>query len=96
MQAALKQPLPRSATSRPIDLVHLASQTMGDRALETEILLEGLRADRAKFAKQPDAARKLLAFGDSKPDAKLDAVELAAHAVTANVLLNLDEAVVRP
>ncbi len=65
-------------------------------AQEAEILAEGLRADRAKFAKQPDAARKLLAFGDSKPDPKIDAVELAAHAVTANILLNLDEAVVRP
>ncbi|MGB8818886.1 MAG: Hpt domain-containing protein [Rhizobiaceae bacterium] len=49
MQAALKQPLPRSATSRPIDLVHLASQTMGDRGLETEIL--------AMFAKQMSGAR---------------------------------------
>ena len=34
---------------------------------------------------------KLIAFGDSKPNPALDVVELAAHTLTANVLLNLDE-----
>ena len=63
---------------------------------EATILLKGLAADRAKFAKSPEAARKLLAFGDAKPAAGLDPVELAAHAMTANILLNLDEAVTRP
>ncbi len=65
-------------------------------AAEAKVLLNGLVADRAKFAKTPAAATKLLAFGDSKPDPKLDPTELATCAVTANVLLNLDEAVVRP
>ncbi len=65
-------------------------------AAEAKVLLDGLVADRVKFAKTPAAAAKLLAFGDSKPDPKLDRVELATSAVTASVLLNLDEAVVRP
>jgi hypothetical protein len=65
-------------------------------AAEAKVLLDGLVADRAKFAKTPAAATKLLAFGDSKPDPKLDPAELATAAVTASVLLNLDEAVVRP
>jgi hypothetical protein len=65
-------------------------------AAEAKVLLDGLVADRARFSKTPAAAAKLLAFGDSKPDPKLDAAELATCAVTANILLNLDEAVVRP
>jgi hypothetical protein len=63
---------------------------------EAKVLLEGLVADRARFAKNPDAARKLLAFGVAKSDDKLDPAELAAQTVTANILLNLDETVVRP
>jgi mono/diheme cytochrome c family protein len=63
---------------------------------EEKVLLDGLIADRAKFAKNPAAVTKLLAFGDSKPDPKLNPAELATATVTANILLNLDEAVVRP
>lgn len=32
------EPTPRASFERPIDLVHLSRQTLGDRALETEIL----------------------------------------------------------
>ena len=39
--------------------------------------------------------KKLLAFGEAKPDPKLAAAELAAYTTTANVLLNLDEVVTR-
>ena len=65
-------------------------------AAEAKVLLDGLTADREKFAKDQAAAKKLLTVGDSKPDPKLDPAELAVCAVTANILLNLDEAVVRP
>lgn len=58
MQAALKQNTPSSASGRPIDLVHLARQTMGDRALETEIL--------GMFAKQMSGARS--AIGNANAD----------------------------
>jgi hypothetical protein len=46
---------------------------------------------------QPDleAARKLISLGDSKPDAKLDPVELAAYTMIANTILNLDETLTR-
>lgn len=49
MMAVLHSPEPQSSTARVIDLVHLARQTMGDRALETEIL--------GMFAKQMSSAR---------------------------------------
>jgi mono/diheme cytochrome c family protein len=45
--------------------------------------------------KNPDAATKLLNVGESLRDAKLDVAELAAWAMTASVILNLDEAVTR-
>jgi HPt (histidine-containing phosphotransfer) domain-containing protein len=67
MQAALKHPEPRSATSRPIDLVHLARQTMGDRSLETEIL--------GMFARQMSGARA------SMSKANADERKRLAHAI---------------
>ena len=53
MQAALRQPHSRPSFHRPIDLVHLAAQTMGDRALESEIL--------CMFGKQMSQARVSIA-----------------------------------
>jgi mono/diheme cytochrome c family protein len=43
------------------------------------------------YAWRPTAARKLIAFGESKPDPKLDPRELAAWTLVANQLMNLDE-----
>ena len=50
--------------------------------------LAGFRADR-------DAAAKLLGVGDSLRDAALKEEELAAWAVVASTILNLDEAITR-
>lgn len=62
---------------------------------ELKILTEGLQADLTHLKQNPDAAKKLVAYGDSKSAANLDPVELAAYTLTANVLLNLDEVVTR-
>jgi HPt (histidine-containing phosphotransfer) domain-containing protein len=51
--------------SRPIDLVHLATQTMGDKALEIEVL--------QMFARQARKALQDMSVGDGK------AVVAAAH-----------------
>ena len=48
---------------------------------------------RARFAKDVDAAKKLIAFGESKADLKLAPADLAAWTLVANLLLNLDEVV---
>ena len=40
---------------------------------------------------KPAEAKKLLNVGESKPDAKLDAAQLAAWTMVVNQLLNLDE-----
>ena len=37
------------------------------------------------------AAKKLIAIGETKPDPRIDAGELAAWTMIGNVILNLDE-----
>lgn len=46
---------------------------------------------RSHYKSQPEEAKKLIAFGESKADAKLDSSELAAWTMLANQLMNLDE-----
>jgi Protein of unknown function (DUF1553)/Protein of unknown function (DUF1549)/Planctomycete cytochrome C len=73
----------RSATSRTAN------------AEETAILLKGFERRLEKFKADPEAAKKLIAFGSSKADPNIDACELAAYTMTANVILNLDEVVTK-
>ena len=42
-----------------------------------------------------DEAAKLISFGESKPDAGIEASELAAWTMLANMLMNLDEVVTK-
>jgi hypothetical protein len=58
---------------------------------EMVIVGESLSKLRAHYEQHPDDAKKLIAFGESKPDPKLDASELAAWTMLVNELLNLDE-----
>lgn len=58
---------------------------------ETETLLEALRTFETKFQADPEIARKLIAVGETPPDASLDTLQLAAWTMLMNVLLNLDE-----
>lgn len=57
-------------------------------------LLRNLAArELAHYRSDPEAARKLLAVGESRYDRSLDAAELAAWTAVAGVILNLDEAI---
>ncbi len=58
---------------------------------ETRVLLARLGRLRAAYAQDADAARKILAVGESKADANLPAAELAAWTGIASIALNLDE-----
>jgi hypothetical protein len=60
-------------------------------AAELVVLASALRDHRAKYAQDAEAAKKLIAVGESKPDAGLPPDELAAYALVANLILNLDE-----
>ena len=62
---------------------------------ERAILTEMLAAATAKFAKDADAAKKLLSVGASPKDAVLNEVELASWAVVAGAILNLDETITK-
>jgi len=73
----------RLATARPPTKAELA------------VLNDTLFTQWAKYQGRTDAAKKAITFGESKPDASLDAGELAAYAMVANLILNLDEVVTR-
>ena len=61
------------------------------RAEELIIVNDVLKSLRATYKAKPEEAKKLIAFGESKADPKLDASELAAWTMLANQLMNLDE-----
>ena len=56
-------------------------------------IVHGLAGRRCAqyYAAHAEDAKKLIAVGESKPDAALDAGELAAWTMLANELMNLDE-----
>ena len=53
------------------------------------------RAGETRVAVTPDAAKKLIAQGESKPKAELAPEELAAYTLVASTILNLDETLTR-
>jgi hypothetical protein len=57
---------------------------------ELAILTLTLGDQRKQFHADPPAAAKLIAIGDSKADAKLDPIELAAMTATVQVIMNSD------
>ncbi len=64
-------------------------------ARESAILKQMYSEQRADFAADAEAAKKLLAVGEAKPDAALVPADLAAGTVVALAILNHDEAVNR-
>ena len=60
---------------------------------ELQLLTQGFSEDLGRLKRNPDAAKQLISTGESRADAALDPVELAAYTLTANVFLNLDEVV---
>ncbi len=60
-------------------------------AKEKNIITANANDLLAHYQAKPKAAAELLAIGDSKPDAKVDAPTLAAYTMVANELMNLDE-----
>jgi hypothetical protein len=76
-----------------------ALQTMAERVLsrpltakELSVVKGTLKEMQSYYEKQPDAAKQLLAIGESKPSDNVPATQLAAMTMVANQLMNLDEA----
>jgi len=64
-------------------------------AVERGMLTDLLVASRAEFRRRPEDAVALIETGDSRPDAALDPVELAAWTTVARAILNLNETITR-
>ena len=65
------------------------------REQELQILMQLWQEQHNSFQKDPEAARKLLAVGDSKPKPDNPEVDLAAYTITALAILNHDGVVHR-
>jgi hypothetical protein len=63
----------------------------GPDARELAELVAVYRDNLATYSHDREAAKKLIAVGESKPDATLNPSELAAWTMVANLVLNLDE-----
>ncbi|MDW8197549.1 MAG: DUF1553 domain-containing protein [Gemmataceae bacterium] len=61
------------------------------RAAEQKILRESLAQLRSHYHEHVAEAQKLITFGESKPDARINPAELAAWTMLTNQLMNLDE-----
>lgn len=61
--------------------------------VELSVLIQDLALYQADFRKDPDSAKRLLTIGERPNASDLDSVELAAYALIANTLFNLDEAI---
>lgn len=62
---------------------------------ERQIVTAFFEQQKARYVKAPAEAKKAIGFGESKADVSLDTVELASWALVANLVLNMDEALVR-
>jgi len=62
---------------------------------ELELLMKDLSFFLKDFKQSPASANKLLKVGEKPADAALPATELAAYALVANTILNLDEAIMQ-
>ena len=62
---------------------------------EAAVLKRVFESELAEFQADPDAAAKLLSYGEAKRNETLDQRELAAWTMVANLVLNLDEAVTK-
>ncbi|MEO9872317.1 PSD1 and planctomycete cytochrome C domain-containing protein [Ekhidna sp.] len=62
---------------------------------ELLVLNEYFEEERVAFSNEPSRAKAYLAIGRSEVKSSLDTVELAAYAIVAHAILNLDEAITR-
>ena len=81
---------PRVHLTGLVDLQSFGWPALTVTADGLEIAATCTLAQLAEFKNKPDAARKLIAIGESKNEAK-DPVELAAWMSVASAILNLDE-----
>ena len=62
---------------------------------ELQIATDAISQHASRYQSDDKAAKELISYGESKPDESLNPSELAAWTLVANLILNLDEAVVK-
>jgi len=77
--------------SSRIDFIAKRLLSRSLRANELPIVNDSLKTLRDYYAAHAEDAQKLITVGESKPDASLNAGELAAWTMLVNELMNLDE-----
>jgi hypothetical protein len=95
---ALAQRVLREAPTDPGARIRHAFRLVTARepnAKEMQVLRDLAETQVGRYRKQADAAKKLLAVGESKADRTLDPRELAGWTTVASVILNLDEAITK-
>ena len=92
LKAALNQVL--DATHGEPRFVGLVKK-FGVKGREADLLVADYIFYLNDFRANPKAAEKLLAVGEKPRNPKLPAVKLAAYALVANTILNLDEAIMQ-
>jgi len=80
---------------QPLESAFVRALGREPSARELDVLTKALQRFEARFAKDPEAAKKLLDVGESK-SVNPDPAKLAAYASVASMILNLDEAVTKP
>ena len=81
--------------AKRIDFAYRSALARNANEEEIELIGEFLQNQLARYQSAPEEAEKAIGFGDSKPPQGLDPVELAAWSLAANLILNLDEAIMR-
>lgn len=94
----LAQRAMHESSSDPAErLVWLYRTVLSRRPTDGEVSLvrNAWQKHLVKYRSNPEAAQQAVHYGDSKADGSLDAAELAAWTMVANLLLNLDETVTK-
>ena len=84
-----------ASTDARITRLFRAATSRFPSAQEAEVIRQTFDKHLAAYTAKPEEANKVIANGESKPDDKLPPTELAAWTMIANLVLNLDEAVVK-
>ena len=95
---ALGERMMTEGGATPSERIAFAYRTVLARppaAEEAAIVRAAFEKHLAKFSQTPEAAKKTIRNGESKPHTALPEAELAACTLVANLLLNLDETVTR-
>jgi hypothetical protein len=82
----------KTSEEQIVYLFRLATARRPD-AKELAELTAALMDLRAEYAAKPADAARLIAIGETKPDARISSTELAAWTMLASTVLNLDEVV---